>query len=102
MKYFGLLLVAGMMAGCATAGSRNGIGLVFTDVKDTVMATTNVAKSKKGEACATNVLALASTGDMSVETAKRNGGITKVSSIDYSQFSVLGIFAKTCTIVTGE
>ncbi len=102
MKYFALVLLAGLMAGCATVMSRNGMGLVFTDVKDTVMATTNVARTKKGEACATNILSIVSTGDMSVETAKRSAGITKVSSIDYSQYAVLGVFAKTCTIVTGE
>lgn len=102
MKLIILALTAAALTGCATGATRNGIGLVFTDTKDSVVATTNTGASKKGESCATNVLAIASTGDMSIETAKRNGGITKVAAVDYSQFSVLGVFAKTCVIVTGE
>jgi len=102
MKLVILALVAAGLTGCATGATRNGVGLVFTDVKDTVVATTNTGTSKKGESCATNVLSIASTGDMSVETAKKSAGITKVATVDYSQFSVLGIFAKTCMIVTGE
>lgn len=102
MKLILSALVAAGLAGCATGGSRNGAGLIYTDVLDSVTATTNSVATKKGESCATNVLSLISTGDMSIETAKRVGGISKVATVDYSQLSVLGIFAKTCAIVTGE
>ena len=41
-------------------------------------------------------------GDASVTAAKSAGGITKVAHVDHDNFGVLGIYAKTCTIVTGE
>lgn len=102
MKLVVLALVAAGLTGCATGASRNGVGLIYTDVTDSVTATANVGTSKKGQSCATNVLSMVSTGDMSIETAKRAGDISKVATVDYSQYSILGVFAKTCVIVTGE
>jgi uncharacterized cupredoxin-like copper-binding protein len=90
------------LSGCATGATRNGMGILFTDTKDAIAVTSNVAATKRGEACATNILSLVSTGDMSISAAMKAGGIVKASSADYSQFSVLGIFSKTCTIVVGE
>ncbi|MEQ9365378.1 MAG: TRL domain-containing protein [Leptospirales bacterium] len=60
--------------------------------------------TKTGEACASLVLGgFVAFGDMSVTTAAQNGGINKISIVDYSKFNVLGpIFIQKCTIVTGE
>lgn len=102
MKVLLSLMVMGLLVGCATGQSRNGTGLIYTDVVDSVAATTNESTGKVGQSCATNVLSLVSTGDMSIDAAKKIGGITKVSSVDFSQTSILGIFAKTCVIVKGE
>lgn len=66
------------------------------------MATANTGASKSGQGCATNILSLVSTGDMSLEAAKKSAGITKVTTADDSQHSVLGLYTKTCVIVTGE
>jgi len=82
--------------------TRNGVGLVFMDVKDSIAVTENSGASKSGEACATNILSLFSTGDMSIHAAKRAGNITKVATVDYSTFSLLGIFSRNCAIVRGE
>lgn len=58
--------------------------------------------SKTGEACASNILGMILTGDMSLEAAAQAGGISKVASVDYSYTNVLGFFAKACTIVNGD
>ncbi len=59
--------------------------------------------SKTGEACATSILGLILTGDMSLEAAAAAGGISKVASVDYSYTSILvGVMQKSCTIVNGD
>lgn len=102
MKIVVFLAAVAMLSGCASGRSRNGTGLIYTEVSDSVVATSNVGSSKTGQSCATNVLALVSTGDMSIETAKKIGNITKVASVDYTQKSILGIYDTTCVIVRGE
>ncbi|MGZ3794232.1 MAG: TRL-like family protein [Bdellovibrio sp.] len=102
MKYIIALAALATLSGCATGMTRNGIGLIYTQVKDSITATEHAGGSKKGTACANNILALVSTGDMSIDTAKKNGSITKVTSVDYSQYSILGVYAETCAIVTGD
>ncbi len=62
-----------------------------------------VAGSKTGEACASTILMLFTTGDMSLKTAASNGGISRVASIDYGWTNILGsVYMKSCTIVNGE
>lgn len=102
MKFLFALAAVAALSGCATGMSRNGFGILFTDVKDSVNASSNTGGTKRGTACGKNILALVSTGDMSIDAAKKNGNITKVSSVDYSQYSILGVYLETCAIVTGE
>ncbi len=59
--------------------------------------------SKQGKATATSILGLIATGDNSVSTAARNGGITKVKTADVHVNSILmGMYTEVTTIVTGE
>jgi hypothetical protein len=102
MKILSLFLIGGMLTGCASGLSRNGVGLIYTDVKDSVGATSNSGSSKQGTSCATNILALVSTGDMSIEGARKSAGITRVASVDYTQYSILGVYGKTCVVVAGD
>ena len=98
-----LPLLSLMVTGCAFAPTPVGSALIFTDVKGPVAVDdNNTGYAKKGEACATNVLGLVATGDASIETAKKVAGISKVSSVSSDQFSILFLFSKYCTIVTGE
>lgn len=41
-------------------------------------------------------------GDASIKAAAKNGGITRVSTVDIKSFDVLGIYQKYTTIITGE
>jgi hypothetical protein len=101
-KHIMLLALAGTMVGCASATSRNGTGLIYTDVTDSVTATNAEGASKIGTSCAMNILSLVSTGDMSIETAKKSASIRKVASVDYTANSILGVYNKTCVVVRGE
>ena len=68
-----------------------------------VTATSNPVGSKVGKAVATGYLgSLFFDADASIQTAAKNGGITKISTVDMKNTSVLGIIVTHETIVTGE
>ena len=68
-----------------------------------VTATSNPVGTKVGTATATVYLGfLALDQDASIQTAARNGGITKISTVDMKQGNVLGLIWTYETIVTGE
>jgi hypothetical protein len=68
-----------------------------------VAATSNPIGSKVGQQSADIFLGvLCFDGDASIKTAAKNGGISKVSTVDIKTFNVLGIYQKVTTIVTGE
>lgn len=96
----GLLAAAALLSGCATSLP---IGVLFTDVTLPVNATSNVGKAvKTGEAGCTSILSMVATGDCSIEAAKKNGGISKVYSVDWKANNILGIIGNYKVIVTGE
>jgi len=100
-----LVLVAVLLAGllgCAGVMSPVGNGFLFTSLQGPLGATPATNATKKGEACASNVLGLFATGDASIDSAKRAGGISEVSAVDHDSFSVLFLYAKFCTIVRGS
>lgn len=68
-----------------------------------VNATSNPIGSKVGTAQATGYLGyLFFDQDASIQTAAKNGGITKISTVDIKQTNTLGIIVGYETIVTGE
>ncbi len=59
--------------------------------------------SKEGEGCVTTYVGLVQVGDASVATAAKNGNISRISTVDTREFSILKtIYSKTCTVVHGE
>lgn len=107
-----LITVAALLplAGCAGAlGYQPPVGGVYAGAKginpSTQLNVNEAARPgpKTGEACASGVLGLASWGDMSLDAAKKNGGITSVDTLDYKTMDILGvIYQKHCTIITGS
>ena len=92
-------LCAGLLTGCANSIP---IGALYTNVKLPVSATANAqAPTKKGTAQCTSILGLFATGDASIEAAKQNGGITKITHVDYDASNVLGIYGKYTVTVYG-
>lgn len=66
-------------------------------------ATSNPVGSKVGTAKATVVLGFSFDEDASIQTAAKNGGITRISTVDIKVTNVLGyLFLTYETIVTGE
>ena len=92
-------LVVASLALCSCGVSR--VGAIYTDISAPLSATTASA-SKVGTATSTTYLGLWAEGDASIDTAKRNGGITTVSSVDAKVDSILGIVTTYTTTVRGN
>jgi uncharacterized protein YdbL (DUF1318 family) len=84
-----IIAVAGMMSSCSVTLPVN--------------ATSNPIGSKVGRATATGYLGiLFFDADASIRTAAKNGGITKISTVDVKHGSILNLIVTYETIVTGE
>ena len=99
-----LILVVSFLVGCAAGLPKSGTAVVVTTQQAEYAGNAKTAP-KRGQACVQNILGLVATGDASVETAKRNGGIKSVATIDRDVFGLtlyIPIYAKSCTIITGS
>ncbi|GAA0878129.1 hypothetical protein GCM10009119_10970 [Algoriphagus jejuensis] len=86
---FASLAIVAMMSGCALTTPIN--------------ATSNPLGPKVGTAKATGFLGIIFfDGDASIRTAAKNGGITKISTVDIKHTSILGLIVTYEAIVTGD
>ncbi len=92
-------LAVATLALCSCGAPR--IGALYTDISAPLTATTAVG-TKVGTATSTTYLGLVATGDASINAAKKNGGITTVSSVDEKVHSILGIVTTYTTTVHGN
>lgn len=84
-----MFVAAAMLSGCALTLP--------------VGATSNAVGSKVGTSTATGYLGfLFFNADAGIRSAAKNGGITKISTVDIKQTSLLGIIVTYETTVTGE
>jgi len=102
-----LLMVPALLnlTGCAALafaplGPANAI--LYADSGTGRLVTPNPIGKKKGEACATSILGLVTTGDAIIRAAADAGGITKIASVDGNFTNILGIYSKYCTTVSGD
>jgi hypothetical protein len=93
------LFFSASLAGCTVVSPMN--GGIYTDLTGPVAVGSATGSSKKGEAKATSIVGVA-LGDASIETAMKNGGITKVHHVDTKVKNILGVYAEYTTIVYGE
>ena len=96
----GLVLVTAL-TGCMIVQSP-ATGIIYTEVKYGIVATTSTASAKEGKACAQSILGWVATGDASIAAAKAAGGINEVSVIDHTAKNILGIVGEWCTVVKGK
>lgn len=96
-----ITLAVTTLGGCAFVASPT-TGLLYTKVQGPIAAGNGTNTSKTGQACATNILGLVSTGDASIDAAKKAGNIKDVSSVDHDSMSVLGVYGQFCTVVKGN
>lgn len=74
----------------------------YTDAGTGGHATENNIGKKKGEACASSILGLVTTGDAGIRTAADAGNISQISAVDTTFTNILGIYSKFCTVVSGD
>jgi len=89
------------MTGCAMVMTP-AMGGLYSELKGPGMATSNSSGAKVGKASCASILGWFATGDASIETAAKNGGITKIKSVDFEVWSILFLYARLTTVVTGE
>ena len=94
-----LILFAASISGCAATGMN---GWLYTGVTEPVNATNAAQGSQTGEASCINVLGIVAAGNCSIDEAARQGGIKAIKTVDKKRSSVLGLYVKETTIVTGE
>lgn len=95
-------LLSTLVSGCAMVTRSPVTGFVYNDTQAGEVVASNQAGTRVGESCATSILGLVATGDASIEGARRNGGITLITTVDNTAKSFLGIYAKYCTVVRGR
>ena len=98
-----LAIAAALLFGaCAGGGPNPAPAFIFSSYKgpNHVIETRKPGK-KEGMSCASNILGIIATGDASIGSAAAAGGVKRVVIVDYSYFSVLGLYSKTCAIVKG-
>lgn len=57
---------------------------------------------KAGEACATSILGLVTTGNASASEAARKAGITRITFTENTFENIVGVYSKYCLIVHGD
>ena len=102
-KTMGLLTIVILsvyLAGCACVLPT---GAFYTEVQSPIAAGDGKASySKVGVSKATSYFGLVATGDASIRAAVENGGIKKISWVDYSSKNILGIMGEYTTTVYGD
>lgn len=97
--FLGALLFA-FLSGCA---STVPVGMISTNLKLPIATTAaGDVSHKTGEASCTSILSMVASGDCSIETAKKNGGITHVHHVDWHVENLLGIWANYKVVVYGD
>ncbi len=97
-KVFLMVFACGILAACATPSTE--VGTALFAMTQQPMLVSETTGTKTGRACATNILGLYISGDMSVEAAKKNGKIQKVASVD-KDIKSYAVYSEVCTVVTG-
>jgi hypothetical protein len=101
-KLIALAALATLSTGCAMSMSNPVTGAIYQGTQGVTAVTASPIGAKTGESCAMSILGVVGLGDASSVAAAKAGGITKISTVDSDNFGILGIYAKNCTVVTGE
>jgi len=102
-------LVALSLAGCSSVGGYYqpaGLfptgGIYMETTSGSLILENGVTPTKEGKACGSWILVVG-TGDTSVETAMKNGGIKKAVFVTQYIKAILGsVYGEVCTIVRGN
>jgi|DEB0MinimDraft_10_1074344.scaffolds.fasta_scaffold193916_1 hypothetical protein len=101
MKKILILYISSLfLFSCASPNSDLGRSIVY-DTVEPVLLSSNKSGNKVGKACGKNILGIVSIGDFSIDTARKNGKITQITSIDKTLKGHIFI-GEVCTIVRGQ
>jgi hypothetical protein len=92
------------LSGCGYWPRAGNNGLFYTDTTAPLaVLETNIDEPvRTGQACSKGVLGLWASGDSSIEAAKKNGGITRIATVEEKFKQVfLGATSEYCIVVTG-
>ena len=96
-----VLLCSGLM-GCATA-TMPVSGVMYGNVKAPMTGTAAQGEATLvGRASVRSILGLIASGDASIHTAARNGGITEIHYVDYESQNFFGVLAEFTVVVYGN
>lgn len=94
--------MAVLLSGCATALSPVS-GVLYTNVKAPFAATSAPEQPQRvGRSSVRSVLGLIATGDASIQTAARNGGIREIHFVDYESQNFFGVLSEFTVVVYGN
>lgn len=104
MKKTLLLLLLPLVTACGVSVQRVGNIALISEVKETPanvkFSNLEMKGTKEGRACAKNILGIYAGGDITVDAAKRNGGISTITSVS-EEVKNMVIMSEVCTIVKG-
>ena len=95
-----ILAMSVAFVGTGCVQSPTGPALIYMNVKGPIAAAGTTSPARIGKSCARVFLAVIAWGDASIAAAKRNGGITDVTTVDHESFNLIG-FGSFCTVVHG-
>lgn len=102
MKRIMIVLLAVALGGCANAMSPV-TGTMYSNVKAPLTATTSPKEVQRvGRASVRSILGIFASGDASIQTAARNGGITEIHHVDYESQNFFGVLAEFTVVVYGN
>lgn len=96
------LAALALLGGCLSAPFQPPQGLVGMTKAPLSTEGNWAVGSKKGTSSSASVLGLYAWGDCSIGAAARNGGLTKVTHVDYEYTNFIGIWQEAAVIVYGE
>lgn len=96
-----VLIAAIALSGCALTMTP-ATGFVYSDIKGPYHATSNTLYTKCGTSEATSILGIVALGDASIDTAMKNGRITRIHHVDYHTKNILSLYSVLTVYVYGD
>lgn len=100
---FIILILFLFQAGCATTGafSKTGYSFITLTEESGGLGYDRGMSKAFGEACSMNILGIVSVGDSSLEAARKENNLTKITHYDTSYLKIASLFGKVCTKAYG-
>ena len=91
-----------LLNGCYAGIGAPVPGLLYSKTTTSKLGIGDASDSKEGVSECESIMGLISTGDCSIEAAKKEGHISKIQYVDYRIKNILGVYATYQTVVRGE